>query len=80
MLHNDWMSDEESGPDDEGTSDAEDARETWLEKMDTYLGVKRGADGERAVNFEVLEVVEPAWRTDWVSRVTICVGLSTHIY
>ena len=68
MLHTDWMSEEDSGP--EGILDCceedrwEPMRE-WRENMLTKLGFKGPVDEHDDIAF--LEVIEPMWRTEYVS-------------
>jgi hypothetical protein len=69
MLHMDWMSEEDSGP--EGILECKDEEERqvqvsgWRKDMLTKLGFN--GTPEDHDDIALLEVVEPMWRTEYVS-------------
>ena len=68
MLHTDWMSEEDSGP--EGILDCceenhQESMRKWREEMLTKLGFKGPMDKHDDIAF--LEVIEPMWRMEYVS-------------
>ena len=75
LLHVDWMSDEDSGPENvEGLQgdDQEDAVQSWREDMLERLGFKDPQDDELD-DLAILEVVHPEWRSDYVSNCVLSV-------
>ena len=68
LLHVDWMSDEDSGPEnieDLRGDDQEDAVQNWREDMLERLGFKDLQDDDHD-DVAILEVVHPEWRSKYV--------------
>ena len=68
MLHLDWMSDEDSEPENANKCATKEAHENmvevWRKNMLTRLGFNGNADFDDLL---VLEVICPGWRSDYVS-------------